>query len=221
MKPYCLTTSRTGCDILCFGCTLCHAWLIPTKPRDHTESQIESVSWSAIPISGATYPIWINITVSPYLTILFRYLNACFVAMRSTCLESIKSWLKMFKEKHMYSLVFIRYIKEPIIFWYIVESTDFIEESHSSFNFDSNGVAIVLHSRILNLFKISTTYFPWLRNIPSALYHFSMPKKYSIIPIYFISNSMKKIHFASGMSSSSPLRNMSSTYSRSVIGILH
>ena len=61
--------------------------------------------------------------------------------------------------KQIYGLMFVRYIKDPIIWWYTVASTASDQASLNSFRFDAIGVVMALQSIILNLFRISTSYF--------------------------------------------------------------
>jgi hypothetical protein len=77
----------------------------------------------------------------------------------------------------MYGLVFVRYISDPIIYLYSMASINSDEVLTNNFSFASMGVFMDLHSNMSNLFRISTAYFPWLRNILSGLYHTSRPKK--------------------------------------------
>ena len=77
----------------------------------------------------------------------------------------------------MSGLVFVRYIKDPIICRYIIASIVSDEASLNRFKFNAIGVAIAVQSIIPDLFGISTTYFPYPREIPSAFYHTSIPIK--------------------------------------------
>ena len=70
--------------------------------------------------------------------------------------------------------MFLRYINDPIIWQYIIASTDSDEASLNSFRFDAIGVA--MQSIILNLFRISIAYFPCPRKIPSVFCHTSIPR---------------------------------------------
>ena len=67
-------------------------------------------------------------------------------------------------------------------------STEFDEATLNSFRFDAIGVVMVLQSIIPNLFRISTTYFPYPRKIPFVLFHTSMPRK--IVPRHIIGASL-------------------------------
>ena len=64
---------------------------------------------------------------------------------------------KVFTTKHIFVMLFVRYINEPIICLYRVESTNFDEVSTKSFNFVSMGVYMDLHFNMSNLFIILTT----------------------------------------------------------------
>jgi hypothetical protein len=79
--------------------------------------------------------------------------------------------------KHIFGLVFVRYINDPMIYLYNVASINSDEVSTNSFNFVSMGVFMDLHSNMSNLFRILTAYFPWLKKILSGLCHTSRPKK--------------------------------------------
>ena len=97
--------------------------------------------------------------MGPYLIIPFRYLNTFFASTKITCLRYAENFLRVFTIKHIFGLVFVRYINEPIIYRYIVASIVFDETSLNSLKFDAIGVAIALQSNILNLFRIPTAYF--------------------------------------------------------------
>jgi hypothetical protein len=75
------------------------------------------------------------------------------------------------KKQKMSGLVFVRYIRDQIIFLYNVASINYDEVSTNNFNFVSMGVFMGLHSNMSNLFKISTAYFHLLRKILSRLCH--------------------------------------------------
>jgi hypothetical protein len=81
------------------------------------------------------------------------------------------------KENVWSGLVFVRYISDPIIYLYSVASINYDEVSANNFNFASMGVFMDFQSNMSNLFRILTTYFPWLRKILSRLCHTSRPKK--------------------------------------------
>ena len=91
-------------------------------------------------------PIWIHITFQ--VDLLIRIILA---TIKWTCLN-------VFTTKQVSGLISVRYINEQIIWWYIVASTESDEATLNSFRFDAIGV--VMQSIILNLFKISTAYFP-------------------------------------------------------------
>ena len=80
-------------------------------------------------------------------------------------LGSVRNWLNVFKAKKISGLIFIMYINDPIIRRYIMESTVSDEASLNSFRFNAMGVVMALQSIILNLFRISTAYFPCPRKI--------------------------------------------------------
>ena len=79
--------------------------------------------------------------------------------------------------KHVFVLVFVKYINNPMIYLYNIASINYDEVSTTSFNFVSMCVFMDFHSNISNLFIISTAYFPWLRNIFYGLYQTLRPKK--------------------------------------------
>jgi hypothetical protein len=56
--------------------------------------------------------------LKPYIIVPRRYLKICFAATHYSCLGSTWNWLNMFTAKHMFGLVFTKYIKEPINCWY-------------------------------------------------------------------------------------------------------
>ena len=61
----------------------------------------------------------------------------------------------VFTTKHISSLLFVRYINEPIICLYKVASTNSNEVSTRSFNFVSMGVYMDLHFNMSSLFERS------------------------------------------------------------------
>ena len=73
--------------------------------------------------------------------------------------------------------MFVRYIKEQIIWWYIMESTIYDEAKLNSFMFDAIGVVMDLNPIIPNLFRISIVYFPYAKEITYAFFHTSMRRK--------------------------------------------
>ena len=80
---------------------------------------------------------------------------------------------------NIWSSKFVRYIKDPISWRYIVVSIEFESkaESLNFFKFASIKVAMDLQSNILNLFNISMVYFPCPRKISFYLCHTSNLKK--------------------------------------------
>jgi hypothetical protein len=141
-----------------------------------------------------------------------------FFATNCTCLCSTMYRLNVFTTKHISILVLTKYIKDLINYLYIVGSTKYEYESLKSFIFITIGVAMDLQSIILNLCRISTIYFPWLRKISSGLYHTSNPKKQCIKLRSFILNSKVISLLHPSMSFSSPVRNRSSTYRTKING---
>jgi hypothetical protein len=77
----------------------------------------------------------------------------------------------------IFGLVFVKYINGPIIFLCVVTSTISEEVSLNNFRFVTIGLGMDLRSIISNLFRISTTYFPWLRKISFGFYYTSRPMK--------------------------------------------
>ena len=73
----------------------------------------------------------------------------------------------MFTTKHIYGLVLVKYIREPIIYLYKVASTTFEASTFNSFKLVFIRVVIALKYNIPNILKISTVYFPWFRKISS------------------------------------------------------
>jgi hypothetical protein len=59
-KPYGLTTSRIGCYILCLHYTKCHCCLLATILGNHTCSQAETKSQSALPNTCISFLVRIN-----------------------------------------------------------------------------------------------------------------------------------------------------------------
>ena len=96
-------------------------------------------------------------------------------------------------------------------------STEYDEATLNSFRFDAIGVVMALRSIILNLFSISTAYFPCAREILFTLYHISMSRKYHTQVLYLelVSKSpscnFNEFHFF--------VMNKSSTYNRSITGL--
>ena len=82
-------------------------------------------------------------------------------------------------------LVWYRYLNDPIIFLYKVESTSFIKVSLTHV---STGVETDLHFCILNLFNMSYVYFLWLITTHCAFISNSFPRKYVRFPKSDISN---------------------------------
>ena len=173
----------------------CHTRLLPTMPRNHRWSQVEATSWGAFLVSDTTGPIWICIANQSKFVIrsipeaiMNRTLSICFPAIKWTYLGSTIYWLKVFTTKHIYGLVFIKYINEPIICLYMMASTFPDVVSPNNFRFVVIGVVMDLQSIVPNLLKISTTYFSWLNIIPLGFCHTSRPKKLCMILRSFISN---------------------------------
>ena len=81
--------------------------------------------------------------------------------------------------QQIFGQVFVRYIKDPYSWRYIVESIKFGSKAEylSFFKFASIEVAMDLQSNILNLFSISMVYFPCPGKISFYLCHTSNPKK--------------------------------------------
>ena len=65
----------------------------------------------------------------------------------------------------MSNMVLAKYMKDLINYMYIVGSTKYEDKSLRIFIFITIGVAMDLQSIILNICRISTVYFPWLRKI--------------------------------------------------------
>ena len=61
----------------------------------------------------------------------------------------------MFTAKHIFGLVFVRYITEPIICMYSVASINYDEVSTRSFNFVSMGVYMDLYFNMSTLFNFN------------------------------------------------------------------
>ena len=115
----------------------------------------------------------------PYPTVPRKYLSTCFAAIQWIYLGSHMNWLRAFTAKQIFGLVFVRFIKDPINWRYMVGSIKFESEAESLnfFKFASIGVAMDLQSNIPNLFSIFMEYFPWPRKTFFCLYHTSNPKK--------------------------------------------
>ena len=87
------------------------------------------------------------------------------------------NWFKVFIAKHIFGLELIKYIKEPINYLYNVGSINFQFEFVAFFGLMIIGVAIGLQSSILNLFRISIAYLPYLRKTYPSHCQTSNPNK--------------------------------------------
>ena len=74
--------------------------------------------------------------------------------------------------------MFIKYINEPIISLYIMESTISEVGSHYNFKFNAIDVVVEFQSNVSNLCILSIEYFPWLNKISSAFLHTYNPKNH-------------------------------------------
>lgn len=97
--------------------------------------------------------------------------------------------LKSLTLRHISGLVLQRYLNKPMICLYNVALTNSSFVLFFNFALVSNGVAAALQLLILNLFKISWTYFLWCRNTSSSMFLNSIPNKYDKFPRSYILNS--------------------------------
>ena len=94
-------------------------------------------------------------------------------------------------------------------------STDFDEATLNRFRFDAIGVVMALQSIIMNLFKISTTYFPCPREILPHLHAYKLVHHIQVLHLELDSKS-SSCNFNELLFS---IRNKSLTYNRSITGL--
>jgi hypothetical protein len=127
------------------------------KLKQHQEMLFRSVSLLAQ--SESEYPCSLTPSppryYNPYPTVPYKYLSMCSVSSQCTSLSSTMNWLRVLTVKQMSSRVLTRYIYKPIRCQYYLRSANSESEESIFLRLVTIGVAIVLLSSILNLFKIS------------------------------------------------------------------
>ena len=101
----------------------------------------------------------------------------CFATIQCTLQGSTMNWLKELTAKLMSGHVLTRYMSDPISWQYNVGSNLFDPDASIFLLLETRGMDIGLQSAILNLFKISTAYFPCPMKKHSSLYQTSKSRK--------------------------------------------
>ena len=86
-------------------------------------------------------------------------------------------WLKELIAKLMFGRVLIKYMSNSISWQYKVGSKPSDSDASIFFQLETRGMVMGVQSSILNLFKISTAYFPCPMKKHSSLYQTSKPRK--------------------------------------------